>query len=491
MKNSIYLSILSVFLYSSYAQVETWHCIEMMNPNISGFIENNNQSSPVNNLNLDPDSQSYPDFDPERKYAYKVKFFIIRDDNGNRTDFVGEEIVMNAIRDLNLNYKDANIYFKYGGFEYIDDSNLIGNLSISDLSSAFGTLSENTDAFSLIILDGAILSGIDENGNEVTTPGFGPWYSTISFYSFKGITSRRIPSHEVGHNFNLRHVSSAAENVVREPFPDLGYNAQFAGDKVHDTPAYKSWSNNQFNSSGVYVGNDIDNNGALNENDIRRRYSSQSPKINNLMFVHEGEDLAMGYEFTPGQIKRMRYFISQDETTDTYDFIGASVPIESIYEPFETILVEGETVATVTDNGDGTAKVCRNILQKDRFQKGFYMNFSDDNEEDFLTSTPNDLVEIVSPVRNLYNKIASIYADFEVKIPVPCYRGTICVDEPYIGGQIISTQVLGSMNLTVKELSDIEVNDPALFDQLMEQYYHILKKITSSGVVDEKVIYKP
>lgn len=481
---------MSVLSYTSHAQIETWRCVEVTNPYFTNVSVNQNQSPPIPDYNLDIDSQSYPDSDPERKHAYKVKFYIIRDDNGDRTDFVGEEIVMNAIRDLNLNYKNSNIYFKYGGFEYVDDSNLTGNRSVQFLYEAFSDFFVDPDAFKLVILDGAISLGNDENGNEVTVPGLAPPYSTVSFYSYRGITSRRIPSHEVGHNFNLKHVSSTMENVIRLQYEGSGYNAQFAGDKVHDTPAYKSWNNNQFNSSGIYVGDDIDNNEALPVNDVNRRYSSQSPKINNLMFVHDGEDLAMGYEFTPGQVKRMRYYISEDETTSTYDFIGASVPIESIYEPFETILVEGETVATVTDNGDGTAKVCRNILQKDRFQKGFYMSFSDDNEENFLTSTPNDLVEIVSPVRNLYNKIASIYADFEVKIPVPCYRGTICVNEPYIGGQIISTQVLGSMNLTVKELNDIEVNDPALFEQLLEQYYHILKKITSSGVVDEKVIYK-
>jgi hypothetical protein len=46
------------------------------------------------------------------------------------------------------------------------------------------------------------------------------------------------------------------------------------------------------------------------------------------------------------------------------------------------------------------------------------------------------------------------------------------------------------MNITVKELNEIEVKDPELFNKLMEQYYYILKKYTSSGAIDQKVFYK-
>ena len=113
------------------------------------------------------------------------------------------------------------------------------------------------------------------------------------------------------------------------------------------------------------------------ENDINRKYSSQHPRINNLLYVHDGEDLALDYEFTPGQIKRMRYYIAQSVVylNPNYPYLNALMPLESLYQPFETVLVPGVSVASVSDNGNGTAEVCRNILQKDRFQKGFYTKF--------------------------------------------------------------------------------------------------------------------
>lgn len=70
-------------------------------------------------------------------------------------------------------------------------------------------------------------------------------------------------------------------------------------------------------------------------------------------------------------------------------------------------------------------------------------------------------------------------------------RGTICQDEEYVAGMIYSTQILGSMNITVEELNKIEVNDPELYNNLMEQYYYILKKETASGAIKEEVFYKP
>ena len=50
--------------------------------------------------------------------------------------------------------------------------------------------------------------------------------------------------------------------------------------------------------------------------------------------------------------------------------------------------------------------------------------------------------------------------------------------------------VLGSMNITVKELNEIEVKDPELYDKLMEQYYYIMKKITTSGAKTEQTFFK-
>jgi hypothetical protein len=150
----------------------------------------------------------------------------------------------------------------------------------------------------------------------------------------------------------------------------------------------------------------------------------------------------------------------------------------------------GGNVANITDNNNGTAEVCRSILQMDRYQKGFNMNFYDDDNTIFASSNPDELKELTSGIRNYKTTVNQVYPSYFETIQVPCYRGTICETENYIGGVIISTEILGSMNITVKELNEIEVKDPELFNKLMEQYYYILKKYTSSGAVDQKVFYK-
>jgi len=429
---------------------------------------------------------NYPDELVNVKHVYKVKFHIIRDNNGNRADFIGEDIVMNVIRDLNMSFYTGNIYFKYNGFEYIDDSNLRGNIPVISLLSTFSAYFQDRTTFHLFIINGQ-MTAYNNDGNLISVPGFGPRGGGVSFYSFEGITSRRVPSHEVGHNFGLRHNFSSSENAVRDENA-LGYNAEFVADRIHDKPACKIWSNNQFNSFGEYVGNDIDNNEALPANDSRRYYSQYRPKITNLMYIHEGGDLPINYQYTRGQFYALRHWISRDFTLSRL-FYDASVSEVELYKPFESLMI-GQNIVSITDNDNGTAEVCRNILIKDRYQKGFKMEFI---EEDafFLASTEYDLTEIISPIRNYFIKMIQINDEFLQKREVPCVRGTICETESYISGQIISTQILGSMNITIKELNEIEVKNPALFEELMNQYYHILKKMTSSGAVHQKVIYKP
>lgn len=46
------------------------------------------------------------------------------------------------------------------------------------------------------------------------------------------------------------------------------------------------------------------------------------------------------------------------------------------------------------------------------------------------------------------------------------------------------------MNITVDELDAIEVKDPELYNNLMSQYYYILKKETDSGAKMEEFFYK-
>lgn len=494
----------------NYAQVG--NCFEMMNP----VYEVNRQSLSMENPHIGgqlpsstletPDGATYPDAHSDKIYVYKLVFHIVRDAFGVRqTGDIGEEEVMNIVRDLNVNYKQFGIYFKYKGFDYINQNHLVGDILNTDLTTApyFEPYISN-DLFHIFILDGNIL-GYSPTGILEPAPGLGYRYSTLAFLSFEGATSTRIPSHEIGHCFNLYHDfrnygdPMQSEKVTRNPLMD-GYNGNFASDAIHDTPASKGlldwpFNANNYDANGYYIGEDIDYNEALSVDDYNRFFRHFPPRINNLMHVHEGSDLAIGYFLTPGQGKRMRWSLALD-TDNNYEIWSlAETSRNELYLPFEILYVAGNTIVSIDENHDGTATVCRPRILRHRFQKGlnyvFENSYLSDPSQDpvFDQGGPNDLKEID---RTYDYNVRLLEWDTEglVLMPIVCTKGLICSIEEYVSGRLISTQVLGSMNLTVTELNEIQVKDPSLYDSLMTEYYYILNKMTSSGAIKQTVFYK-
>lgn len=377
----------------------------------------------------------------------------------------------------------------------IDDSNLTGNRSIGTLYNDISNPHSTPNSFNIFVLDGDILS------SDGLTPGFGPQTGTLTFVSYIGLTSKRILSHEVGHNFYLYHDfrnygdATSCEHATRDfqnSFNTYDYNADWAGDRIHDTPATKIWNISEYTTEcSTYQGGDIDCNQERPLNDPLRLYKNAYPTLTNFMHWHDGNDLACNYSFTPGQGKRIRWAISLDTQFNYGIFTPTEIDKSLLYQPFETTEVGGDNIVSITDNRDGTATVCRSIVRRDRFQKGFDCVYYAMNNNVIDTSAPDDLKVISERTFDYKVKINQMNPIATEIVPVVCTRGVICNTEPYVSGVILSMQVLGSMNITVKELNEAQVNDPELFDKLMAEYYHIIKKQTASGAVDEKIIYKP
>lgn len=134
-------------------------------------------------------------------------------------------------------------------------------------------------------------------------------------------------------------------------------------------------------------------------------------------------------------------------------------------------------------------------MQRDRFQKGLNYVFENpditDSSEDaaFDYANPYDLKEIDRTYD--YNvKVLDLDLGNMTRIYITCTKGLVCWLEDFVEGVVISTKVLGSMNLTVQQLNEIQVKDPNLYDNLMSEYYYILKKMTASGAINQKVFYK-
>ena len=505
----IAFSLVVILLCKTTAYSQFMNCQEIYNPDIQtnnvvnavpAFPSPSSTATPLSGEN--PDDARYIDTQHSKKYVYRVIYHIVRNGAGVRyTGDVGENECMNSIMNLNVTYNQFNIFFKYGGITYEDKDELVGDLwqgQITAPNSPFRPLYDKKN-FHIFILDGDMLS-LDQTTNTVSViPGYGPLISTTSFYTFAGFNTARVVIHEVGHNFYLYHdfknygSSFAGEHVTRnyvDPLSQTGYNASGSGDQIHDTPATKIWGTDQYNELGIYHGLDIDANMSLAATNINRLYKTEQPRNNNVMHVHEGHDYESGYYLSPGQGKRIRWVLAVDQSAGYHYYSDAEIPFEELYKPFETVSFIESTIIRVTDNGDGTADVCRNRNVKSRFQKGFNYNFYV-GDELLAQSNPNELKElngfIFSYNKVLLNQYSSTYT-FD-KDP-ECNRFLICTTEPFIRGTVFSTEILGSMNITVQELNELQVKDPELYNQLLEQYYYILKKVTASGAEVKTVFYK-
>jgi hypothetical protein len=129
-------------------------------------------------------------------------------------------------------------------------------------------------------------------------------------------------------------------------------------------------------------------------------------------------------------------------------------------------------------------------LLRHRFQKSFDYSFTNVNLSDPTFATINDLPEIINTTYTFGVQINQVDPTITNDFFVDCNRQPFCQTEDFVKGLIVSTKVIGSMNLTLEELNELQVKDPELFDKLMSEYYHIINKETETGAIKQTVIYK-
>ncbi len=202
--------------------------------------------------------------------------------------------------------------------------------------------------------------------------------------------------------------------------------------------------------------------------------------------------------FTAGQGQRMRERLLGNFTNSNPYYLiidnklnlnaDGTPNISVLYQPFQSSKTI-TSIASTTDNGNGTATVCQNYVSSGyRFQPGFDYEFPENEAPDLNIYSTSQTPLVATPHYNCPVKILQLSNDIGHAYTV-C-RGVDCVIENLRSGTIFSTQVLGSMNITVEELDAIEVKDPYLYDNLMSQYYYILKKETDCGAKIHEVFYK-
>ncbi len=493
MKKIIFLFF--AFLYASTSIAQLLECPVTLDPN---YVE-----PPASVLNSLIQNQNSTD-----KYVFNVKFHIVKNDDGSGvTATYGENEVMNAIMILNTNFNQFNIFFKYKGYDVINSTSFMkvraANFPDTNLSHpTFDQLLEYSktgmtnpvydyNAMNLFIVEGLDYSTISPFNPMVRGAAKMPGIDSI--YGHNHLLSKTLP-HEIAHNFKLYHTyqdygTENCEHVAN--FGDIFYNSDTHGDRIEDTKA-------SFMFGGAYA------NPATCTFQNPNGYADcigtpyvDVPIKNYMSSTNPCQDLHSTYlpgtgEFTSGQGVYMRNIIAlyYNHPNNFYGFNNAKNTVESLYQPFETIPYGGNIIRSVTDNNDGTAEVCRNMLIRHRFQKGFDYAFTNLNPSDPSIATLIDLPEIINTTYTFGVQINQVNPDIVNDVFVDCNRGSFCQTEDFVKGLVVSTNVLGSMNLTLEELNEIQVKDPELYDKLMSQYYHIINKETSSGAVKQTFIYK-
>ena len=124
------------------------------------------------------------------------------------------------------------------------------------------------------------------------------------------------------------------------------------------------------------------------------------------------------------------------------------------------------------------------------FQKGFNQTFGNFNSGNNISTAPDEIAVITGQTDNYDVKIEQVIDQHET-VEVICTHGPICTQEEFEYGVIYMLGLMGSVPITTKHLNKIQAKDRELYESVLEQYYNVLRRVTVSGVISEKIIYKP
>lgn len=502
---------------------------------------------------------------PLTPMVFNIKINIFNRENGtnwctrNNIAF-GDQQFQEIVKDLNINFNQFNIFFKYKGFQIYggDDGN--GNLTMIENSTdnINGIYARQNQMVDLCEKDVINLNFVDQlltPFNTITNElqhtyqyvkaiaSIGRPILIFSLPSYFGVRSvgngseqdfrfdkNFVVCHEMGHTLGLHHIfenfkqptnpiypTFISENVSRNP-TDALFNANIAGDMITDTPAvgnFPPWIYDtdicQAQPNPTFMSENVDINGTYLdfENIKYGNFMSYSYDDVGTSFNHTGclgiSNSTKNYTFTAGQGAFMRNYILNNVPAAlvvgntgilTVNITQAITSVGSLYKPYERLKIISQNILSTTDNGNGTAKVCRGYTEQFKFQMGFNYQFPENQSPDLFNYTIIEIPNISLPAFNCPVVIAQLVPGLtnlttNLGEAETICRGQVCTDEAFIGGIVLSTEELLDMNVTIEQLNTIQVKDPELFDRLLSQRYYKLKKETSSGAKTESVFYKP
>ncbi len=473
MRLKILLSHLIFYLIIFQANGQILQCKEVINPiQIDETIYTHHTARTSNN---------------NTQYVLNVFFHIVRDDNGN-SPAIPDEQIQDAVAMLNIAFNDFDIFFKYMGYDYIDDSSLL-SLNINEFNTLQNLPQFRNNALNLFIVDEVTSNNGNLYAGLAQRPGIKSAFTASYFLS------ATLP-HEIGHNLNLYHTyegwnTQNCEHVDQANHP----NCEVAGDYVCDTPAsYKVPSGDVVYLNGDFYyqnnSNTTDCLGDIYVNvPIKNFMSNNIYQLNN--YYRNLRD-----HFTPGQGVRMR------ETIENIPSIFGSIrnTVESLYEPFDVhIEVDYDWVLSETQNHDGTVTTCYGEKIVHVFQKGFDYDFYKWEGGDASNSTFEYSVgRLQLPVNELplqavkINQVSNTnIIVFESSAGIRPNPTAHCTTARPNSGKVITSNLDGS-NATIRDMNNQELqsSDDEIIQTLESNKRHTLIKDYDNGERKEKTVFK-
>lgn len=407
--------------------------------------------------------------------VYNIYFWGINDDNGNNPNPFTETKALSIIARLNIAFNNNNIFFKYRGFDFINETDIFIATGISQIKSyAIANNKVKTDAFNMYI------------PYQFTNPNLtGDAFYRSTFSAVKAsMVDTYIPAHEIGHNFNLLHTfhnynNSSCERVTRLETDPL-YNADEAGDWITDTDACPTFATGINHNNCSYTGTETNfysENFIISEETIRTFMSYIS--VNS----------PCPDSFTVGQKVRVRQAITANPSV----FLPVKTNIEALYEPYI---------------GSYPSYFPHPLpWQLPLFQPGFEYHFVECcceyvqpalyGDTAFSYDTSN-IISLIEPTETNYSSIYhpnhSAIKIIEVDNAVSNPQVERCYDNwqspPIIGGDIVKfNDNVFNANVTITPQDSTSINNPNLIAELAPGLYNIIKT-DSNGNNQETVVYK-
>lgn len=520
MKKIIILLTLLIVVVQTFAQTKTFYapCGTIIDDNPIQFSRQslNATSFIVNQI----------------KYVFNVKVHYI----ANNVPVAEQETkALDMVGVLNLNFNPAEIYFKYSGFDNINNTSYL-NIDLTTFQSFY---TANTSFIDIYVTDMVENNPLVWGTTFAVSTNFGMKRKAIAIRkdkipNYANIAPNNLElgsntlAHEVGHYLGLEHTHQRWEIIPNATNPsaplyiaradgDVNSNcvikdenlnnseATIKGDFIADTAPDRPWQKykvsdsnliTQYNSANCVIAQSNWQLGPMEgcaANTINFNPSNGAvfnPPINNIMAYYQ----LCSQSFTQGQYDRMRAFINTNLNTTNQFLIVKQNTVASLYQPFYKspgTQPNSPTTAYMRTITPNTANTGVNVWSCPRFylryQKGFNTFFTTNTGLVYKTGNiqfnhvnSNGQLALLIPAIDPLNTVGT------EGIVWDCFASF----EPYVKGSIKTTPLLGSTILTEKILTESEASDPQLSSTLEPATYNIIIKKTESGYENQKVIFK-